>query len=219
MTQTHRDALRYLSHSLSAPIIATPVFVALVLLESATILSAILSVFFATIVPVIGITGFARSEGLDYDIPEKRARARPFEIAILSYLAGFTTLVTIGAPVMLSGLMLAYLINTCAMFLITLVWKISVHAAGVTGPPQFPSLQARSSMGISLLTGDTSGADQNSFETTHAASSLGWCSSECRAYLGPDNIPGSIDPRMIIIWSELKLGLKRYCSSKSPAKE
>ncbi|TMI26820.1 hypothetical protein E6H24_02285 [Candidatus Bathyarchaeota archaeon] len=137
MTQTHRDALRYLSHSLSAPIIATPVFVALVLLESATILSAILSVFFATIVPVIGITGFARSEGLDYDIPEKRARARPFEIAILSYLAGFTTLVTIGAPVMLSGLMLAYLINTCAMFLITLVWKISVHAAGVTGPLSF----------------------------------------------------------------------------------
>ena len=137
MTQTHRDALRYLSHSLSAPIIATPVFVALVLLESATILSAILSVFFATIVPVIGITGFARSEGLDYDIPEKRARARPFEIAILSYLAGFTTLVTIGAPVMLGGLMLAYLINTCAMFLITLVWKISVHAAGVTGPLSF----------------------------------------------------------------------------------
>ena len=137
MTQTHRDALRYLSHSLSAPIIATPVFVALVLLESATILSAILSVFFATIVPVIGITGFARSEGLDYDIPEKRARARPFEIAILSYLAGFTTLVTIGAPVMLSGLMLAYLINTCAMFLITLVWKISVHSAGVTGPLSF----------------------------------------------------------------------------------
>ncbi len=126
-----------MSHSLSAPIIATPVFVALVLLESATILSAILSVFFATIVPVIGITGFARSEGLDYDIPEKRARARPFEIAILSYLAGFTTLVTIGAPVMLSGLMLAYLINTCAMFLITLVWKISVHAAGVTGPLSF----------------------------------------------------------------------------------
>ena len=137
MTQTHRDALRSLSHSLSAPIIATPVFVALVLLESATILSAILSVFFATIVPVIGITGFARSEGLDYDIPERRARARPFEIAILSYLAGFTTLVTIGAPVMLSGLMLAYLINTCAMFLITLVWKISVHAAGVTGPLSF----------------------------------------------------------------------------------
>ena len=137
MTQTHRDALRYLSHSLSAPIIATPVFVALVLLESATILSAILSVFFATIVPVIGITGFARSEGLDYDIPEKRARARPFEIAILSYLAGFTTLVTIGAPVMLSGLMLAYLINTCAIFLITLVWKKSVHAAGVTGPLSF----------------------------------------------------------------------------------
>ena len=38
---------------------------------------------------------------------------------------------------MLSGLMLAYLINTCAIFLITLVWKKSVHAAGVTGPLSF----------------------------------------------------------------------------------
>src|SRR5207249_10203196 len=77
------------------------------------------------------------------------------------------------------------------------------------GTPQFPSLQARSSVGVSLLTGDTSGADENSFETTHAASGLGWCSSECRAYVGPDNIPSSIDSRMIIIRSERELGLRR----------
>jgi len=82
-----------LSHSLSAPIIATPVFVVLAQLESATILSAILSVVFATIVPIVAIIGFARSQGLDYDIPEKRSRARPFGIAILSYLAGFAVLV------------------------------------------------------------------------------------------------------------------------------
>jgi len=126
-----------LSHSLSAPIIATPVFVVLALLESTTILSAILSVVCATIVPIIGIVALARSEGLDYEIPEKRARARPFEIAILSYLIGFTMLVMIRTPVPLSGLMLAYFLNTSVMFLITLVWKISVHAAGVTGPLSF----------------------------------------------------------------------------------
>jgi len=137
VTQTHRDALRYLSHSLSAPIIATPVFVVLALLESATILSAILSVVFATIVPIVAIIGFARSQGLDYDIPEKRSRARPFGIAILSYLAGFAVLVMIRAPILLGGLMLAYFINTSAFFLITLTWKISVHAAGITGPLSF----------------------------------------------------------------------------------
>jgi membrane-associated phospholipid phosphatase len=83
---------------------------------------------------MMGIVVFARSEGIDYDIPERQARARPFGIAILSYLAGFLALVTLRTPILVSGLMLAYLINTSVMFLITLVWKISVHAAGVTGP-------------------------------------------------------------------------------------
>ena len=73
-----------MSHSFSAPIIATSVFVVLALLESATIVSTILSVVFATIVPIVGITGFARLEGLDYDIAEKSARAKPFEIALVS---------------------------------------------------------------------------------------------------------------------------------------
>jgi len=137
VTGIHRDALRYLSHLLSAPVIAAPVFVALTALESASSLYAILSVFFATVVPIIGIVEYARLEGLDYDIPEKRARAGPFGIAILSYLAGFTVLVSIRAPVLLSGLMLAYFVNTTAMFLITFYSKISVHAAGVSGPLSF----------------------------------------------------------------------------------
>jgi membrane-associated phospholipid phosphatase len=86
---------------------------------------------------MMGIVAFARSEGIDFDIPERHARARPFEIAILSYLAGFLALVMLRTPILVSGLMLAYFINTSAMFLITLVWKISVHAAGVTGPLSF----------------------------------------------------------------------------------
>jgi membrane-associated phospholipid phosphatase len=137
VTWTRRDGLRYLSHLLSAPIIATPVFVVLALIESGSILSTILSLVFATVVPIVGIVGLARIEGLDYDIPERTARARPFIVAILSYLTGFIALVMIKAPVLVSGLMLAYFINTSAMFLITFYWKISVHAAGVTGPFSF----------------------------------------------------------------------------------
>ena len=126
-----------MSHSLSAPVIATPVFVVLALLETAGALYVILSIVFATIVPIIGIARSARLEGLDYDIPERSARARPFMIAITSYLVGFLFLMIGKAPVLLSGLMLAYCINTTVMFVITLSWKISVHAAGVTGPLGF----------------------------------------------------------------------------------
>jgi membrane-associated phospholipid phosphatase len=135
----------------SAPIIAAPIFVALALLDGATIFSTILSIVFASVVPIIGITIFARLEGLDYNISEREARARPFEVAILSYLAGFSALVTLRTPVLVSGLMLAYLINTTAMFLITLAWKISVHAAGVTGPLTFLVFKLGPAWGILYL--------------------------------------------------------------------
>ncbi len=137
VTPANRGALQYLSHLLSAPIIAAPVFVSLAFLQGATVVPTILAVVFASIMPMLGIVVFARTEGLDYDIPDRRARARPFEIAILSYVIGFLTLVTLKTSILVSGLMLAYLINTTAMFLITLGWKISVHAAGVTGPLSF----------------------------------------------------------------------------------
>jgi membrane-associated phospholipid phosphatase len=97
----------------------------------------IISVTFASVVPIIGIVYFARSHELDYDIPERSARATPFVFATVSYLFGFVILVFVRAPVLLTGLMLAYLINTSVMFLVSLSWKISVHAAGVTGPLSF----------------------------------------------------------------------------------
>jgi membrane-associated phospholipid phosphatase len=135
--QVDRRQLRHVSHLLSAPILAAPIFISLALLQGANIVSTSLAVLFGSIAPMVGIVVFARSEGIDYDIPERQARARPFGIAILSYLAGFLALVILGTSILVSGLMLAYLINTSAMFLITLFWKISVHAAGVTGPLSF----------------------------------------------------------------------------------
>ena len=127
-------ALRYLSHLLSAPVVAAPIFVVLAYLTSATILQVAVCLVFATLVPIVGIIGFAKLATLDYDIPERDARAKPFFIAIVSYIFGFILSVDLRAPVLLSGLMFAYSINTFVMFLITLSWKISVHAAGITGP-------------------------------------------------------------------------------------
>lgn len=107
------------------------------MLTGATAVSAILSVIFATIVPIIGIVRFAKAKALDYDIPDRSRRGRPFILAIASYLVGFVLLVTIRAPVLLSGLMMAYSLNTSIMFLTTLSWKISIHTAGITGPITF----------------------------------------------------------------------------------
>jgi hypothetical protein len=135
--KTRLGLLRYLSHLVSAPVIAAPIFASMASLENARAVYTIVSVAFASVIPIVGILYFARSEGSDYDIPERSARARPFVFAIAGYFVGFLLLVLIGAPLLMSGLMLAYSINTSVMFLITLFWKISVHAAGVTGPLTF----------------------------------------------------------------------------------
>ncbi len=82
MMTNSRPLLRYLSHLVSAPIIATPVFVSLSILEHAQAVHVLVAVVFASMVPLLGIVYFA-------------------------------------------------------MFLVTLSWKISVHAAGVTGPLTF----------------------------------------------------------------------------------
>lgn len=137
LMQTHQGALRYSSYLFSAPVFAAPVFVILGILESADVLDIILCVDFATILPIVGIVSFARSRRLDYDIPERNARTGPFVVANASFLSGFLLLLTGRAPVLLTGLMLAYLINTSVMSVITLAWKISIHAAGITGPLTF----------------------------------------------------------------------------------
>jgi hypothetical protein len=129
--------LRYLSYSMSAPVIAIIAFVTLAVLVAAQLIIILLSIAFATVIPTVGIPYSARSERLNYDIPEKSARTRPFIVAIASYLFGFAVLVWIRAPFLMSGLMMAYTINTFIIFLITLRWKISVHAAGLTGPITF----------------------------------------------------------------------------------
>ena len=196
--QIHRDRLRYLSYSLSAPVIATPVFVFLALLEAAGVLDVILSIVFVTIVPRIGIVRSARSSRLDYDIPERSARARPFMIAIASYLVGFLFLMIINAPVLLSGLMLAYSINTTVMFVITPSWKISVHAAGVTGPHHLPSVQARPRLEPSLPPSCTRGTRQNSAPTTHSVSNTRGRRSQRSPHVGRDILSSSLYPYVTV---------------------
>ena len=43
-------------------------------------------------------------------------------------------LFSLNAPTLIKGLMLCYFVNSIIIVSITLFWKISVHAAGITGP-------------------------------------------------------------------------------------
>lgn len=90
---------------------------------------------FGTLVPLAIIYELSE-RGLisDFYVSEKKERAKVFEGAILSYLVGSVALLLLRAPTIVTALMLCYVGNTLIMMLITLRWKISVHASGIAGP-------------------------------------------------------------------------------------
>jgi membrane-associated phospholipid phosphatase len=70
----------------------------------------------------------------DFNVSERRQRTRPFVGAAASYLAGSGVLLLLKGPTIIIALMLCYACNTIIMLLITLRWKISIHASGIAGP-------------------------------------------------------------------------------------
>lgn len=92
-------------------------------------------VTFGTIIPLMMMQQLS-TRGLisDFFISDKEERLKPFAGAIASYIVGSIALLFVKAPIIVTGLMLCYVGNTVVMMLITLRWKISVHASGIAGP-------------------------------------------------------------------------------------
>lgn len=90
---------------------------------------------FGTLVPLVMMYQLSK-RGLisDFYVSEKEERTKPFAGAITSYVVGSVALLLVRAPVIVTALMLCYAGNTALMMLITLRWKISVHASGIAGP-------------------------------------------------------------------------------------
>ncbi|MDG6907426.1 MAG: hypothetical protein JRN20_16765 [Nitrososphaerota archaeon] len=135
--------LRYLSYAVSAPIVAAISFVALGLAEShSEIVQIAISLLFASVLPIVAIVYFARSGRTNLNIPNRRMRTKPFVAAIASYFVGSIALFIARAPSIMSGLMIAYTINTVIMLLVTRYWrKASIHACGIMGPVSFLTYQ------------------------------------------------------------------------------
>jgi hypothetical protein len=90
---------------------------------------------FGTIVPLMMMYQLTK-RGLisDFNVSERQERTGPFVGAAASYFAGGGALLLLRAPTIIITLMLCYACNTVIMLLITLRWKISIHASGIAGP-------------------------------------------------------------------------------------
>jgi membrane-associated phospholipid phosphatase len=126
-----------LSLVFNPPIVATPTFLVLILLQKSEnpILLFLITMTFGTIVPLIVVVGLTKHGTIpDIWASKRETRFVPFSGAIGSYLLGSLVLVALRSPALITAMMLCYGGNTVIMMLISLKWKISIHATGIAGP-------------------------------------------------------------------------------------
>ena len=125
------------------PIICIPLFFIICLVlsfENGTfnfnefIVLELISLVFASILPMAIILYWAKKLNTDSDISNRQDRFTPLIVGIVSYFIGFLVLLFLNIDNFLTALLLCYSINTGVVLLITFKWKISVHTTGLSGP-------------------------------------------------------------------------------------
>jgi hypothetical protein len=136
-TKTRDGLAEWISSVSNAPIVAILVFVTInyfLIPDGPWVIYAIISAFFAGIMPIIIGSIWVKNKNIEKDMPVKEDRFYPLLLVILSYVLGVLVLYLIGAPALTTVLMVCYLNNTIIVLLINLHWKISIHAMGISGP-------------------------------------------------------------------------------------
>jgi hypothetical protein len=126
-----------LSFIFNPPIVAAAAFLFLIImLRPANALTlAWITVLFGAVIPLGIVYGLSRRGTIpDIWASQRETRIIPFSGAVASYMLGSLALVLTRSPAIITSLMLCYLGNTFIMMLISLRWKISVHASGMAGP-------------------------------------------------------------------------------------
>ncbi len=127
----------YVSAALNAPLIALLTFVPLIISQNHpdSILLIFITTIFGAILP-LSSTYYLVKKGIIPDMyaSDRDSRKEPFLWAMASYITGVTVLLYVKAPFVVTALMACYFVNAIVMLFITLKWKISIHAVGVTGP-------------------------------------------------------------------------------------
>ncbi|WP_406535712.1 hypothetical protein [Methanobrevibacter sp.] len=125
------------------PIICIPLFLIICLILSFEngafnlskfIVLELISLIFASILPMAIILYWVKKLDTDSDISNREDRFTPLIVGIISYFIGFLVSLFVGADHFLTALLLCYCVNTGVVLLITSKWKISVHTTGLSGP-------------------------------------------------------------------------------------
>lgn len=133
----------YISTFTNPPIITIPLFLIICIILSfedgvfnlsSFIVLELISIVFASILPMAIILYWARKLGTDKDISNRSDRYTPLVVGIVSYFIGFLVSLTVNVNHFLTILLLCYSINTGVVLLFTSKWKISVHTTGLSGP-------------------------------------------------------------------------------------
>lgn len=91
--------------------------------------------FFASLVPLITLLILrAKKKITDLDVSMREQRFTPLLISLVSYAIAYVFLETMQANNLTRGLVFCSITNLLIMMLITRYWKVSFHAAGLTGP-------------------------------------------------------------------------------------
>lgn len=125
---------------MNAPLLAVATFVYIYLTDPAVPSPTILAtaIFFSGVLPIL-IIFVQRRSGIvtEMMVNEREERTKPFLGAISSYVLGTLALTYLEAPSSMVYLMACYLVNSVFMMMVTLRYKISIHASGVAGPATF----------------------------------------------------------------------------------
>ena len=94
--------------------------------------------FFSGLLPLLSLYYLKRVGMIgDLMVNERDERLIPFACVFGSYVLGTAFLWIFNAPTTIVALMVSYVLTSLVMMVITLRWKISIHAAGVAGPSMF----------------------------------------------------------------------------------
>ncbi len=92
------------------------------------------SALFATLVPLLYLLrGVRRRQFTDRHVRLREQRPLAFLVGIASLLIGLALMLALGAPRELVALVAAMGVGLITSFLVTLLWKISIHVAVVAG--------------------------------------------------------------------------------------
>jgi membrane-associated phospholipid phosphatase len=130
-------AAKAISFAFNPLFVAAPTFLALLFSEKASGLPELflIALIFGTVLPIVVLCLLVQRGRIpDLYVSDRERRPVAFAPVMASYLSGAILLLLCHAPSVVTAVMLCYLGNSLVMTLVSVKWKISVHASGIAGP-------------------------------------------------------------------------------------